>query len=465
MSSRPPSSTHPDERSKPRYATPRLENSIIAKKLPPVDPLSISTPSTMLANSPPRLPPLAPVQPAYVPHSPRLRPDYQNVPTDHHSSRVQRDGQSTLPRLPHVTSFDRIPSHEFSVGHSPPTKYQIEQPFQSPAEVQRRPWLEGNQFGHFSGGRSEAASQYSFSHKSRDQSAAGSAGSFGYRPSINPYRSSVVPSSGTPISSRIASATEDMQESTNMYVLICCRASVGTDRYHRTSRYNLTIRQQPIAARACGLGERDRRVVDPPPIIQLSLTNYNPSSKQEVDALRTLFNVLHCSLIDPSGRDVTTIQDPHDAKKMSRRLMGTLVASPFIGTDPSALPSGVENARLGCFFIFPDLSCRQSGHYRLRFTLMQVNLGILPTGSSSNLTVGLVESEIFEVFSAKDFPGMRPSTALTKELKRQGAAVSVKKGNEPKPVKKGQKRDSSISEENASEGSLQGSVSAQRRRL
>lgn len=150
---------------------------------------------------------------------------------------------------------------------------------------------------------------------------------------------------------------------------------------------------------------------------------------------------------------------------MSRRLMGTLVASPFIGTDPSALPSGVGNARLGCFFIFPDLSCRQSGHYRLRFTLMQVNLGILPTGSSSNLTVGLVESEIFEVFSAKDFPGMRPSTALTKELKRQGAAVSVKKGNEPKPAKKGQKRDSSISEENASEGSLQGSVSAQRRKL
>ncbi|KAI4162166.1 MAG: hypothetical protein LQ342_004185 [Letrouitia transgressa] len=402
----------------------------------------------MLANSPPRLPPLAPVQPAYIPHSPRLRPDYQNVPTDHHSSRVQRDDQSTLPRLPHVTSFDRIPSHEFSVGHSRPTGYQVEQPLRNPAEVQRRPWLEGNQFGHFSGARLEAASQYNISHRSSDESAAGLTGSFGYRPSINPYRTSVVPLSGAPTSSRLASATEDMQESTNM-----------------TSRYNLTIRQQPIAARACGLGERDRRVVDPPPIIQLSLTNYNPSSKQDVDALRTLFNVLHCSLIDPSGRDVTTIQDPHDAKKMSRRLMGTLVASPFIGTDPSALPSGVGNARLGCFFIFPDLSCRQSGHYRLRFTLMQVNLGILPTGSSSNLTVGLVESEIFEVFSAKDFPGMRPSTALTKELKRQGAAVSVKKGNEPKPAKKGQKRDSSISEENASEGSLQGSVSAQRRKL
>ena len=41
---------------------------------------------------------------------------------------------------------------------------------------------------------------------------------------------------------------------------------------------------------------------------------------------------------------------------------------------------------------------------------------------------GTIDSDIFEVFSAKDFPGMRASTALTKELKRQGATVSVKKG-------------------------------------
>lgn len=230
MSSRPPPSIHPDERSKPRCATPRLENSILAKKLPPVGPLPSSTPSTMLANSPPRLPPLAPVQPAYIPHSPRLRPDYQNVPTDHHSSRVQRDDQSTLPRLPHVTSFDRIPSHEFSVGHSRPTGYQVEQPLRNPAEVQRRPWLEGNQFGHFSGARLEAASQYNISHRSSDESAAGLTGSFGYRPSINPYRTSVVPLSGAPTSSRLASATEDMQESTNMYAIIFCWVSVRADR-------------------------------------------------------------------------------------------------------------------------------------------------------------------------------------------------------------------------------------------
>lgn len=220
-----------------------------------------------------------------------------------------------------------------------------------------------------------------------------------------------------------------------------------------TDRYNLTIRQQPLAARACGFGERDRRVIDPPPIVQLSLTDFDPLSTTDVSELRWPFNVVHCALLSVSSAapaasaasaelsdaDVTTVTDPNDANKLSRRLMGTLVASPFIGTDPDAPASPHPNARLGCFFIFPDLSCRQNGCYRLRFTLMKVNVELTPTGGQSSI-VGAVESDVFEVFSAKDFPGMRASTRLTKELKMQGAAVSVKKGNESKAGKKAKRR-------------------------
>lgn len=39
-------------------------------------------------------------------------------------------------------------------------------------------------------------------------------------------------------------------------------------------------------------------------------------------------------------------------------------------------------------------------------------------------------SEIVRVFAAKDFPGMRGSSALTKVLKSQGCAIGVKKGIE-----------------------------------
>lgn len=219
-----------------------------------------------------------------------------------------------------------------------------------------------------------------------------------------------------------------------------------------TSRYRLTVRQQPIAARACGFGERDRRVIDPPPIVQMSLADFDPSSLSDLSSLRYPFNVVHCALLHVSplssssthspsatNTDVTAIPDP-STNKLTRRLMGTLVASPFVGNDPEVSGSGrLEKSKLGCFFIFPDLSCRQHGLYKLRFTLMSLGAEITHTGGRASV-VGSVESDVFEVYSAKDFPGMRASTTLTRELKKQGAGVSVKKGNESKVGRKGRKR-------------------------
>lgn len=199
------------------------------------------------------------------------------------------------------------------------------------------------------------------------------------------------------------------------------------------------------------MGDRDRRVVDPPPILQLSLKDYNPRSPGDVDALRTPFYVLACTLLDSSGSDITQAKDTRD-ERMTRGLTGTLHASPFAGMDPDVPPSKVENARLACFFIFPDISCRQPGRYRLRFTLASQVVEGLPTGSTSPI-LGVVESDVLEVFTAKDFPGMRPSTTLTKDLRRQGASCSVKQGKKPKAKGQGQKRGSDVSGEDASERS------------
>lgn len=181
---------------------------------------------------------------------------------------------------------------------------------------------------------------------------------------------------------------------------------------------------------------------------------FNPRSSSDIAELRWPFNIVHCALLSVSPQssayttpsDVTAVEDPNQSNRISRRLMGTLVASPFVGTDPEAPASNDENARLGCFFIFPDLSCRQNGHYRLRFTLMKVSMPNMTEGGQGSIS-GSIDSDVFEVFSAKDFPGMRASTALTKELKRQGATVSVKKGKT-----KG-KRGSSASEKSSDEGS------------
>ena len=222
------------------------------------------------------------------------------------------------------------------------------------------------------------------------------------------------------------------------------------------NRYKLIIRQQPVAARACGQGERDRRTIDPPPILQLLLTDFDADSADDMAKLRWPTNIVHCALhsipqqpLDRGavGQDVSTITDQNNAGRQSRRLMGTLVANPFIGVDPEAPPSDKENSRIGCFFIFHDLSCRQNGLYRLHFTLVSVNVESLVRGAVSP-TIATVESDVFEVFSAKDFPGMRASSALTKSLKGQGANVQVKKGSEGK----GKKRTVTESEHSGSEG-------------
>lgn len=174
------------------------------------------------------------------------------------------------------------------------------------------------------------------------------------------------------------------------------------------------MRQQPVAARACGFGERDRRVIDPPPIVQLIVDNADPTE------MRYPFNVVHCTLWSVDGKSDETALTGAD-KRLTRRLMGTLVSSPFVGQD--------EDGKEGCFFCFPDLSCRTHGRYRLRFVLMRLKPSDLqPEGYTPIITEAL--SDVFTVYTAKEFPGMRPSTALTKALKRQGCAISVKKGNE-----------------------------------
>ncbi|KAK3333154.1 velvet factor-domain-containing protein [Cercophora scortea] len=186
-----------------------------------------------------------------------------------------------------------------------------------------------------------------------------------------------------------------------------------------TSEYRISVRQQPYAARSCGFGERDRRVIDPPPIVQLTIHDDSLSRDDVSRRLRHQFSVVHCSIWDEEGvKDMSSM--PEDFRQQ-RRLMGTLVASPFVGLD--------ENGEEGCFFCFPDLSCRTPGSFRLKFALVMLDpLKMLKGDRSSILAMAM--SEPFQVFNAKDFPGMKASTPLTKRLKEQGCLISIKKGNE-----------------------------------
>ncbi|RKK19605.1 hypothetical protein BFJ65_g6320 [Fusarium oxysporum f. sp. cepae] len=184
------------------------------------------------------------------------------------------------------------------------------------------------------------------------------------------------------------------------------------------AEYSLRFRQQPLAARSCGFADKDRRVIDPPPIIQLTIKGTKLTPEEIGKQLRNNHYVVSCSLYDESGSQDATFMT--EQRRQERQLLGTLVSTPFFGKD--------EHGKEGCFFCFPDLSCRSPGLFRLKFRLTEID----PTRAREvqrfpELAVG--NSGVFTVYTPKYFPGMTASTKLVKCLKEQGCVIPIKQGN------------------------------------
>ncbi|KAJ5836074.1 Velvet factor [Penicillium robsamsonii] len=239
------------------------------------------------------------------------------------------------------------------------------------------------------------------------------------------------------------------------------------------SRYHLHIRQQPIAARACGAGDRDRRPVDPPPIVQILLTDFDSNSQEDRDILQDPRFTVGCLLfpVSPSllwaeptdtharERECELDQDQDRDWNRDREretdgiartddnfstplLSGKAFMSPFyVDADPDpnsapAHPSSITDPNLSnplhnvythaasclhqpaTFFIFVDLSIRSAGLYRLQFRLM--NWGSVEDTGQSMPILAEAWSDPFRVYPAKDFPGMKDSSILAEGLKELG---------------------------------------------
>jgi Velvet factor len=221
---------------------------------------------------------------------------------------------------------------------------------------------------------------------------------------------------------------------------------------NRAQRCRLYIRQQPRAARA-GPDGKDRRTIDPPPILQLQIPGFNPGSPTDLEDLRSAHWVVHCRLVSSSsprqemGMLAHTSEDGQSS--VQRLLLGNYVSGPtFCGDDPDpdsapeplrSAPSS-PSARLmmarprngqpqmslpATFFIFADLSVRKAGEYRLEFKLMKMEPQLLFQGSTVP-TLHSVTSDIFKVVNAKDFDQVQPSTKLVRGLLDRGAGFPLK---------------------------------------
>ncbi|ORZ10743.1 velvet factor-domain-containing protein [Absidia repens] len=178
--------------------------------------------------------------------------------------------------------------------------------------------------------------------------------------------------------------------------------------------YELVVCQQPLHARMCGFGEKDRRPIDPPPIVQLIVSQQN-QEPVDVQTLQIPFFVLHVTLWSADRNEERNIIS--NPPKCTRVLMGSLVSSPSLLKNP--------DGEQGLYFAFPDLSIRTEGRYTLRFSLMKLVSADFQTDAKSKI-IAQVFSDPFTVYSAKRFPGMTESTDLSKAFAKQGLKIPIR---------------------------------------
>ncbi|KAG9253526.1 velvet factor-domain-containing protein [Emericellopsis atlantica] len=109
-------------------------------------------------------------------------------------------------------------------------------------------------------------------------------------------------------------------------------------------------------------------------------------------------------------------------------LVGNRAVTAFILRDTEQRP--------GVWFILHDLSIRHEGFYRLKFSVVHMLRPGARHKQEANITKErtpiLVScfSQAFQVWSAKKFPGVKKSTALSKVFSDQGIKIPIRKGGE-----------------------------------
>ncbi|ORY24133.1 velvet factor-domain-containing protein [Naematelia encephala] len=230
---------------------------------------------------------------------------------------------------------------------------------------------------------------------------------------------------------------------------------LATDHDCILSSYEMSMRQQPIQARMCGVGEKsDRRPVDPTPIIQLKVIDRNgedvksanisdrddskrklrrPEPVQGMSFMQNPYYFLFACLVggDEKEDELHVIEDGK-----TRFLTGTPVSSLYHLKD-------LDNSD-AAFFVFPDLGVRKEGRYKLKLTLFEI-----------------VEQEVyycttmytstFSVYSAKKFPGMQSATDLSRSFAEQGLKIRVRKDPRKRNAKIKRKSSANDSEEDMAE--------------
>jgi hypothetical protein len=229
---------------------------------------------------------------------------------------------------------------------------------------------------------------------------------------------------------------ERLQFSTNIMATTLSRGNPDEkiEWLHRTTkegrklRYKLSVIQQPERARACGSGAKssaDRRPVDPPPVVELRIFADETDITFSYNANFFLYATLEVARPMAHGR-----------VQPSAPQIPVLTGMPVSGMAYLDRPTEAG------YFIFPDLSVRHEGLYKLSFNLYEEtkedkDADVEPTKDDKPSATGAsdsafmwrmeVKSLAFTVFSAKKFPGLAESTGLSRTIAEQGCRVRIRR--------------------------------------
>ncbi|POR36993.1 Uncharacterized protein TPAR_02808 [Tolypocladium paradoxum] len=169
----------------------------------------------------------------------------------------------------------------------------------------------------------------------------------------------------------------------------------------------LTLRQAPMHARVAIGKEKDRKPIDPPPIVQLLDKRHDGKS-----GLYDSPYLFMTSSLVPENHG----ESPKDQELPSNYLVGSHASSVHRLRDTDNVEGG--------FFVFGDLSVKREGRFRLRFTLYERDQH---SPTPSFYFVSELITNVFTVFPSKLFPGMADSTPLTRTFSDQGVKVRLRK--------------------------------------
>ena len=195
----------------------------------------------------------------------------------------------------------------------------------------------------------------------------------------------------------------------------CARVAIGKEK----GRFNLSV-DVPPSPRAREIttanhaDRLDRKPIDPPPIIQLSVSSVKDPHQ---NFLQNPYFMMTAKLV----RSNEAGDAPEDHNVKENALIGTIVSSLYSLKD-------TDNNQ-GGFFVFGDLSVKIEGWFKLEFSLYEIR-------DRECYTLATTTSKQFQVFQQKYFPGMAESTFLTRSFSDQGVRLRLRKDSRSMTTRK-----------------------------